>query len=67
MEKHEQRSRKKKSLGVSGLALVGGGIMAAALIAAFAYIQVGRSYQKVFFPKTVINGMDVSKKSVMEV
>ncbi len=67
MEKHEQRSRKKKPFGALGFSVVGGGIVAVALIAAFAYIQVGRSYEKTFFPNTVINGMDVSKKSVMDV
>lgn len=67
MEKQAQRSRKKKPFGALGVSVVGGGIVAAVLIAAFAYIQVGRSYEKSFFPNTVINGMDVSKKSAMEV
>lgn len=67
MEKLEQRSRKKKPFGALGFSVVGGGIVAVALIAAFAYIQVGRSYEKAFFPNTIINGMDVSKKSVMDV
>ncbi len=67
MEKQEQRSRKKKPFGALGFSVVGGGIVAVALIAAFAYIQVGRSYEKAFFPNTIINGMDVSKKSVMDV
>lgn len=67
MEKQEQRSRKKKPFGALGFSVVGGGIVAVALIAAFAYIQVGRSYEKTFFPNTIINGMDVSKKSVMDV
>lgn len=67
MEKQEQRSRKKKPFKALGFSVVGGGIVAVALIAAFAYIQVGRSYEKTFFPNTIINGMDVSKKSVMDV
>lgn len=40
---------------------------AAGLISALAYIQMSRAYEKVFFPNTMINEMNVSKKSVEDV
>lgn len=68
MENVKPRSRKKKPLGLKGWAAIGSGtVAAAALIAALAYLQIGRQYEKVFFPNTTINGMDASKKSVEEV
>lgn len=68
MENQKPHSRKKKSLGIGGLAAIGGGTIAAlALIASLIYLQIGRQYKEVFFPNTIINGMDVSKKSVEEV
>ena len=68
MENVKPRSRKKKPLGLRGWAAIGSGtVAAAALIAALAYLQMGRQYEKVFFPNTTINGMDASKKSIEEV
>ncbi|MFV0241896.1 MAG: L,D-transpeptidase family protein [Lacrimispora sphenoides] len=68
MENVKPRSRKKKPLGLKGLAAIGSGtVAAAALIAALVYLQTGKQYEKVFFPNTTINGMDASKKSVEEV
>ncbi len=68
MENVKPRSRKKKPLGLKGWAAIGSGtVAAAALIAALAYLQMGRQYEKVFFPNTTINGMDASKKSIEEV
>ncbi|WP_394522890.1 L,D-transpeptidase family protein [Lacrimispora sp. JR3] len=68
MEKQNQRSRKKRSFGLKEWAAIGGAAVAAAgLISALAYIQMSRAYEKVFFPNTTINEMDVSKKSVEEV
>ncbi|GLB28902.1 peptidoglycan-binding protein [Lacrimispora amygdalina] len=68
MEKQKPHSRKKKSLGIGGLAVIGGGSVAVvALIAALTYLQIGRQYKEVFFPNTIINGMDASKKSIDEV
>lgn len=68
MEKQMPHSRKKKSLGIGGLAVIGGGSVAVvALIAALTYLQIGRQYKEVFFPNTIINGMDASKKSIDEV
>jgi hypothetical protein len=68
MENVKPRSRKKKPLGIKGWAAIGSGtVAAAALIAALFYLQMGRQYEKVFFPNTTINGMDASKKSIEEV
>ncbi|MDR0925815.1 MAG: L,D-transpeptidase/peptidoglycan binding protein, partial [Hungatella sp.] len=68
MENVKPRSRKKKPLGLKGWAAIGSGtVAAAALIAALTYLQMGRQYEKVFFPNTTINGVDASKKSVEEV
>ncbi|WP_143320699.1 L,D-transpeptidase family protein [Clostridium sp. HBUAS56010] len=67
MEKQKQRSRKKRSFGLQGWAVIGTGTVAAALIATFTYVQMGRAYNHVFFPNTTINGMNVSKKSPEEV
>ena len=68
MENVKPRSRKKKPLGLRGWAAIGSGtVAAAALIAALVYLQMGRQYEKVFFPNTTINGMDASKKSIEEV
>uniref|UniRef100_UPI000AFADEC0 hypothetical protein n=1 Tax=Clostridium sp. NkU-1 TaxID=1095009 RepID=UPI000AFADEC0 len=63
MENVKPRSRKKKPLGLKGWAAIGSGtVAAAALIAALTYLQMGRQYEKVFFPNTTINGVDASKK-----
>lgn len=68
MDKQKPHSRKKKSLGIGGLAvIVGGSVAVVALIATLTYLQIGRQYKEVFFPNTIINGMDVSKKSIDEV
>ncbi len=68
MENVKPRSRKKKPLGLKGWAAIGSGtVAAAALIAALIYLQMGRQYEKVFFPNTTINGVDASKKSIEEV
>lgn len=68
MENRKPRSRKKKLFGLKGWAAIGGGtVAAAALIAALVYFQMGRQYEKVFFPNTTVNGIDASKKSVEEI
>lgn len=68
MENRKPHSRKKKSLGIKGWAAIGGGaVAAAALITTITYAQVGKKYEKVFFPNTTVNGIDASKKSVEEV
>lgn len=67
MEKRKPRSRKKKTFGLKGWAIIGGTTAAAALLTAFVYLQIGRQYEKVFFPNTEINGIDASKKTVEEV
>ena len=48
-------------------AIVGGLAVGAAVAAAVAYTYLGQQYQNVFFPKTMINGMDASGKTVDEV
>lgn len=68
MEREKPRSRKKKPLGVKfWLAFGGCTIVVAAAAAAIGYIQIGKQYRNVFFPNTVINGIDASKKAVDEV
>lgn len=68
MEREKPRSRKKKPSGIKPFAIAGGAfVAAAALIAGVSYYQMGKHYEKVFFPNTTINGVDASKKSVEEV
>lgn len=68
MEREKPRSRKKKPSGIKPFAIAGGALVAAAaLIAGVSYYQMGKHYEKVFFPNTTINGVDASKKSVEEV
>mgnify|MGYP000908161747 CR=1 FL=1 len=68
MERQKPRSRKKKQPKIGLWIAVSGGILgAAALIAAGVYIQVGKKYETVFFPNTTINGVNASDKTVEEV
>lgn len=60
------KSRKRKGPGGRAVIIILGMvlfIMAAVLIV---YAQMGRKYNTVFFPNTVINGIDVSGKTVEE-
>ena len=67
-EKRQPRSRKKKSWkAVKAAAVCGVLVIAASGAGAGYYIQRGRQYETVFFPSTVINGMDASHKTVEEV
>lgn len=68
MERERPRSRRKKKLSVKTCVGFGGGVMAAAaLIVSISYYHIGKQYEHVFFPNTVINGIDASKKSAEEV
>ncbi|WP_124067689.1 L,D-transpeptidase family protein [Clostridium sp. E02] len=68
MDKQKPRSRKKRSFGVKSLAIIGGStLFGVVLIASLIYFQIGRQYKYVFFPNTMINGIDASKMSVEEV
>ncbi len=71
-EKNIPRSRKKKPASVAvkiavgvAVAVVLGGIAGAA--GYLYYTGEGEQYRTVFFPNTVVNGIDVSRKSVDEV
>lgn len=67
-EKRQPRSRKKKSWkAVKAAAVCGVLVIAASGAGAGYYIQRGRQYETVFFPSTVINGMDASHKTVEQV
>lgn len=61
------RSRKKKRFPVMAAVAAGVLIVGAAAVSAGIYIYEAKKYENVFFPNTVINGMDVSKKTVEEV
>ncbi len=65
-EKQKARSRKKKPFPVKTVAAAGAAIAAAAGLGAGYYIQQGRQYETVFFPSTVINGVDAGGRTVEE-
>lgn len=71
-EKHIPRSRKKKPTPVAVKVLTG--VAAAVILGGIAgaagylyYTDEGEQYRTVFFPNTVVNGIDVSQKTVEEV
>lgn len=66
-EKKKARSRKKKPFPVKAVAAGLAVALAAAGGGAAYYIQRGRQYETVFFPCTVINGMDASGRTVEQV
>ena len=70
-EKSKPRSRKKKPSVIGkkiriGAAVVAGVCVAAATAGCLYYTVEGRQYRTVFFPNTVVNGLDVSGKTVSE-
>lgn len=67
MERQKARSRKKKTFGRKGWAAAGCCMAALLFAAGLIYGWIGKQYRQVFFPGTVINGLDASKKTVEEV
>lgn len=65
--KERARSRKKKTFPVAAAAIGVGTVCFLAAASAGVYIYKGQQYKRVFFPNTVINGIDASGKSVEEV
>ncbi len=65
-EKPRARSRKKKPFPVKAVAAACVALAAAAGAGAGYYIHEGKQYETVFFPQTVINGLDASEKTVEE-
>lgn len=63
-EKPKHRSRKKKPFPVKTVAAMCVVLAAAAGAGAGYYIHEGKQYETVFFPQTIINGMDASEKTV---
>ncbi|MEG0688417.1 MAG: L,D-transpeptidase family protein, partial [Hungatella sp.] len=61
------KSRKKKQFPVKIAAAVAGMLVLTCAATMGIYIKKGQSYQTIFFPNTIINGMDVSEKTVEEV
>ncbi|MEG2700374.1 MAG: hypothetical protein RR995_04220, partial [Hungatella sp.] len=61
------KSRKKKQFPMKIAAAVTGMLVLTCAAAMGIYIKKGQSYQTIFFPNTIINGMDVSEKTVEEV
>ena len=61
------KSRKKKPFPVKAVAIGTVTVLAAAGAAAGLYLYMGKQYETVFFPNTVINGHDVSNKTTGEV
>ena len=68
MRNQKLRIRHSKPLGFKGFLILGSVAAALTATAAFLfYFKVSRQYETVFFPNTMINGVDASKKSVEEV
>lgn len=65
--KERARSRRKKTFPVAAAAIGVGTVCFLAAASAGVYIYKGQQYKRVFFPNTVINGIDASGKSVEEV
>lgn len=61
------RSRKKKPFPVKAVVIGTVTALAAAGACAGFYVYMGRQYETVFFPHTIINGHDVSNKTTEEV
>lgn len=66
-EKSRGRSRKKRPFPVKAVLITAALIFAAAGAGTGYYIHKGKQYETVFFPHTVINGIDVSHKTAEEV
>ncbi len=65
-EKERARSRKKKTFPVKTAAAACVVLAAAAGLGAGYYIQQGKQYETVFFPSTVINGVEAGGRTVEE-
>lgn len=65
--KERARSRRKKTFPVAAAVIGTGAVCFLAVASAGVYIYKGQQYKHVFFPNTVINGINASGKSVEEV
>lgn len=66
-EEPKARSRKKKPFPVKAVVIGMVTVLAAAGAGAGFYVYMGKQYETVFFPNTVINGLDASNKTAEEV
>ena len=66
-ERPRSRSRKKRPFPVKAIVVTSVAVLALAGTATGYYIQRGKKYETVFFPHTIINGIDVSHKTTEEV
>lgn len=66
-ERPKAQSRKKKPFPVKAVVIGMVTVLAAAGAGAGFYVYMGRQYETVFFPHTVINGFDASNKTAEEV
>lgn len=67
MNEKQPRSRKKKPFPVKAVAIVAAVLVVCAGSGSGYYVYQAQQYNRVFFPNTVINGMDVSQKTVDQV
>lgn len=67
MNEKQPRSRKKKPFPVKAVAVAAAVLVVCAGSGIGYYVYQAQQYNHVFFPNTVINGMDVSKKTVDQV
>lgn len=67
MNEKQPRSRKKKPFPVKAVAIAAAVLVVCAGSGIGYYVYQAQQYNHVFFPNTVINGMDVSKKTVDQV
>lgn len=67
MNEKQPRSRKKKPFPVKAVAIAAAVLVVCAGSGIGYYVYQAQQYNHVFFPNTVINGMDVSKKTVGQV
>ena len=65
--KNRARSRRKNSSAWTAIIAAAGVLAVAAVAMGGVYIYKGQKYKDVFFPNTVINGVDASEKTVEEV
>ncbi len=61
------RSRKKPGSGKKAAMIAGAAVLCLALAGGGAYVALGQKYKTVFFPNTIINGLDASGLTVDEV
>lgn len=66
-EKSRGRSRKKRPFPVKAVLITAAVLLAAAGAGTGYYIHRGKQYETVFFPHTIINGIDVSHRTTEEV